>query len=919
MSLFPGIKKQILICLILFFTIFTNSYSQTIIINEVSNGPSGNKEYIELVVVDTTAFYNCGNTIPPCIDIRGWIIDDNSGYHGAGGVAAGANRFSQDPIWSCVPLGTIILIYNDADINASIPAQDLSLSDGNCHIIAPISNTSFFETNTTTPGALACSYPPSGWVPGGNWASTLLANTGDCARIVDLNGCEVFSLCWATPNLNTLIYFNSGMSGSDNVWFFNDGDPSQQINWSEGCADISTCGVNEQTPGSPNNLLNQNYIAQFNNNCLPITPIVVNAISSDAGCVCDGTAEANATGSIPNYTYEWYDNTFSNLIGTGFSITGLCAGSYHVIATSQIDCSDTATVVILSNGINPNAVPTTISPICEGETIFLFGNTISGATYQWTGPNGFSSSQQNPEILNATISDEGNYTLVIQTGACNSSPVDVFVEINPLPIANPISNSPICVGDTIFLFGNSISGATYQWTGPNSFSSTQQNPEILNAAISDEGNYTLVIQSGTCISSPVDVFVDINPLPIITVSSNSPVCIGDTIFLFANSIGANLFTWSGPNSYSANGNDQEILNAGILANGIYTVIVELNGCIDSAQINISVVNATVATINTVNPVCENQSAFNLAGTPIGGIWSGTGITNSATGTFNPSVSGPGNHQITYSFNTSCITDATINIIVNPLPLANAGTDQSFICDFSPMNLNGTNSTGNSISYDWEINVGNISNGSQTATPTITTPGIYILTVTDINGCVDSDTVNISFVSGPNALFNPLPSSGDSPLEVNMQNNSSGVGLSYLWLTCEGETSVSVEPMFVFDSIGNCFVQLIVIDNNGCVDTTFQYISVFIPHFIYVPNIFTPNGDTSNDLFQISGQGIEIFHLEIYNRWGQLLFVSSSINDSWDGNFNNKPEPEGTYYYILKVEYTNGDSEKLNGSLTLFRN
>ena len=59
--------------------------------NEVSNGPSGNKEYVEFIVIDTVVAYNCNSSNPPCIDIRGWIFDDNSGYHGSGGVAGGGH------------------------------------------------------------------------------------------------------------------------------------------------------------------------------------------------------------------------------------------------------------------------------------------------------------------------------------------------------------------------------------------------------------------------------------------------------------------------------------------------------------------------------------------------------------------------------------------------------------------------------------------------------------------------------------------------------------------------------------------------------------------------------------------------------------------------------------------------------------
>src|SRR6218665_3597684 len=150
---------------------FRQAEAQTLIINEVSNGPAGNQEYVEFVVASNTAVYNCGNTTPPCLDIRGWIFDDNSGYHGSSGVASGAVRFSQNALWSCVPLGTIIVIYNSADPNPAMPADDLSLSDGNCRIVAPISS-NLFESNSTTPGAVACSYPPTGWTSGGSWNNT---------------------------------------------------------------------------------------------------------------------------------------------------------------------------------------------------------------------------------------------------------------------------------------------------------------------------------------------------------------------------------------------------------------------------------------------------------------------------------------------------------------------------------------------------------------------------------------------------------------------------------------------------------------------------------------------------------------------------------------------------------------------------
>ncbi len=140
----------ILVLLLSFFSGFV--YSQTLIINEVSNGPSGLQEYVEFVVVDASATYDCTGSVPPCVDIRGWIYDDNSGYHGASGIASGCARFTNDPLWSCVPVGTIILLYNGLDPNPDIPADDVSLLDGNCVLSVSLENPQFFEFTEITPG-----------------------------------------------------------------------------------------------------------------------------------------------------------------------------------------------------------------------------------------------------------------------------------------------------------------------------------------------------------------------------------------------------------------------------------------------------------------------------------------------------------------------------------------------------------------------------------------------------------------------------------------------------------------------------------------------------------------------------------------------------------------------------------------------
>lgn len=445
--------------LIFLSLLFPSSISaQSLVVNEVSQGESGNQEYIELIVVDNTVVFDCQNTQPPCIDIRGWIFDDNSGYHGTNGIATGAIRFSFDNLWSCVPLGTIILIYNGADPNSQLPADDLSLSDGNCTIVVPVNNTVLFEGNLTTPGAVACSYPTTGWTPGGDWMNTLLANGGDCARIVDVAGCEVFSVCWGSNNQNNQIYFSGGStsttSATNTVYYFNGNDPAVQSNWTIGCADVSACGVENQTPGAPNNTANAAYIGQFNNNCMPITPLIASAIvDNDASCVCNGQATASASGSTPGYSYEWYDNLFAPIGQTTATATNLCAGTYNVVITSTIGCTDTSQVTI--TGTNNVSVSVNLESICAGETISLIGTPSSlGGIFAWS-PSG----ESTPSI-SVTPTTTSTYTVYYSIGSCMDS-AEAIITVNPIPIINAGTDITLCSGQNTTL--SATGGISYTW------------------------------------------------------------------------------------------------------------------------------------------------------------------------------------------------------------------------------------------------------------------------------------------------------------------------------------------------------------------------------------------------------------------------------------------------------------------------
>ena len=856
-----------------------SSYSQTLIMNEVSNGPAGSQEYVEFVVSDTVVSYNCNSLTPPCIDIRGWIFDDNSGYHSIGttgvGIAPGAVRFSYNPLWACVPLGTIILIYNDADPNTSLPAPDILLSDGNCSIIAPISNIALFEQNVITPGAVACSYPATGWVAGGNWSKTGLANAGDCARIVNLAGCEVFSVCYGNNNQNNLIYFNSGGSGFQNVWYFNNGNPNSQANWTEGAA---TTGGGDQTPGLPNNAANAAYISQFNNNCLPITPIIVSAPAvTNAGCTCSGSATAAASGSISGYTYQWLNASFVPIGQTTATATGLCAGTYHVIATSSIGCSDTATITISTN--TPPTVSVNNQTICAGTATTLTATPSTlGGTYNWS-PGG-----QVTQTISVNPLINTNYTVAYTLGDCVVSNTGL-VTANPLPLVDVLDQT-VCAGSPITLSGNGAS--TYSWDNG-----------ILDGVSfipATGATYTVTATDANgCIASD-QVIVTLNPLPIVSGGINQTVCAGSPVTLTGS--GATAYTW-----------DNGALNGTPFVpttGGTYTVTgTDANGCIATAQV--------IVTVDPLPIVSGGGNQTVCAGSPVTLSGSGATAYNWNNGALNGISFIPATgatYTVTGTDANGCIATNQVIVTVNPLPIVNAGVDQT-ICEGDAVTLIASGAT----TYTWNNGV---TNGISFTPANL---GTYSVTGTDANGCIDTDVVTISIIPAPNADLIADVTIGDPGLVVNFTNNSSN-GTTYNWIFGNGQTAVLstlIGQTITYSESGTYNVTLTA-SNSACSDVaTLQIFVSSLPQpNIHVPNVFTPNQDGVNDEFFIETSFAQSIQLFILNRWGEVVYQTSEFNSKWNGDINGKAASDGVYFYKYEVLGINSDVLTGHGNITLIR-
>ena len=864
--------------------------SQTLMINEVSNGPSGAKEYVEFVVVSNSVVYNCNSPTPPCIDIRGWMYDDNSGYHGTSGVATGAVRFSFDPLWQCVPLGTIILIYNNVDKNASVPADDFSLTDGNCRIVAPISNTSLFDQNPAIIGAAACSYPTTGWIAGGLWSYTALANASDCSRIVNLAGCEVFSVCYGlADNLNTLIYFSA--SGNGNVYYFNGINPAIQANWSSGSA------TTMQTPGLPNNAANTAYINQFNNNCLPITPIVVTATSINAGCTCTGTATANASGSIAGYTYAWYDASYNPIGQTTATAINLCAGVYHVIAISYIGCPDTATVTI--GNLTTTTLAVNSPSVCIGSGAILTATpAISGGNYFWT------LGGQTSQTIMVTPVATTTYAVSYTVGTCTASGSGM-VSVNPLPIVT-VNSPTICAGQSAALTANGAS--TYVWsTGATS------NPLTISPATTT--NYTVIGTDVNLCKDTTIATVTVNPLPIVVVNSPA-ICTGQSTTLTAS--GASTYSWS----TGATGNSLTV-SPTITTN--YTVIgTDINLCKDTTIATVTVNPIPIVSINpSPATMCEGKSITLNASGATTYLWGNSATSASIT------VSPASNTSYSViGTSAGCADSATIQVTVKPNPAVDFTPNTSGCPQLIVNFQNIASPSGLAVStYLWDFGNGAIYSGQTPAqTTTYGIPGTYSvkLTVTYTNGCTRDTLKNnyITVLSVPVAEFTSNASNVDAFEPVVQYSNQSSNAISYFWSFGDSITSSQVNPSHTFAAYGSYATTLITTSADGCIDSVTHIITIQDIFTFYAPNSFSPNNDKLNERFLPLGTGWDAstYQLFIFDRWGNMCFKTRDMDEGWDGKANNGKEIAQIDTYVWKVTLRDifGKIHSYTGQVNLVR-
>lgn len=325
---------------------------------------------------------------------------------------------------------------------------------------------------------------------------------------------------------------------------------------------------------------------------------------------------------------------------------------------------------------------------------------------------------------------------------------------------------------------------------------------------------------------------------------------------------------------------------------------------------------SVVTTNDTSILCAGTEVELLA-TATGGagnysfLWN----TGSTTAKIEPTITADAIFDVVV--NDLCGNSATssVNVNLTSLPFTLDVFSDTTVCEGEQVNLEVVPNGGiPPYSIFWE-------NGdlTTTTTTTVNTTSFFSVIVRDSCGIIPvRDSAKIT-IQKPDAQFFINSTRLETNQEIIFISNSVGNISSYNWDLGNGDQSDEQSPKKVFTKDSTYQIVLEVTDELGCTDITSQLISITPPLYFYMPNSFTPNEDARNDTFGPVGEGISVYELVIFNRWGEIVFQTKSFSEHWDGlGPLGDPLPGGVYVYKVDLIANNGESINRLGHVTLIR-
>jgi gliding motility-associated-like protein len=608
------------------------------------------------------------------------------------------------------------------------------------------------------------------------------------------------------------------------------------------------------------------------NKCPIVTATEIDEICGDrAGAI-------TAIGSKGTMPYKF------SIDGTNFQssnvFNNLLAGNYIVIIKDANGFTDSTFVTINNNCIELGISTTNCT--CNnsnGSITVSVSNGTAPYSYSIDGIDFQSSNLFNNLAVGSyavTVKDANGLSTVKDTTLTNVLPPQINTSLQQASCADTGGSLSILRSGGTAPFQYSINGGA-----------SLQSDSIFKGL--DSAKYIAFVQDANGCTATDTVQLTALPTPAVSLGNDTVLCTGTSLQLNVPQIPGYAYTWQD----NSNGYAYTVTSA-----GTYSVkVTNQFNCTASDTINIRYSPVPLFTLGDDTVLCNGQTLLlqpifsNGFSYTYKYLWS-----DGSTVSPNLKISVPGQYWLQVSLN-GCAGSDSIMVAYKSSPALNFGNDTT-LCNGETLLLNATN---NNASYLWQ-------DGSTSPTYNVINAGTYSVKV-DENGCDTSGRITVTYISKP--IINLI---SDTTLCITQQLvlDASYPNSTYEWQ--DGSTSpqyaVSTEGKYIVQVMNNCGVtidsSLVAYENCACK--------------FYVPSAFTPNNDGKNDVFMPKYQCLfSNYEMKVYNRYGQLVFVSSNPSNGWDGSFNSNRQPSGTYVWELSyIDNLTGKHMRKNGTVVLIR-
>ncbi|RYY26563.1 MAG: T9SS type B sorting domain-containing protein [Sphingobacteriaceae bacterium] len=501
---------------------------------------------------------------------------------------------------------------------------------------------------------------------------------------------------------------------------------------------------------------------------------------------------------------------------------------------------------------------------CTATPSFTFTNKSTNYTsLKWNFGDGASiDSAAGPGPYTVTYKTPGIKTAVLLAyNAQGCLSVDYKTFAVPLKPTTPLllsAKNSYCLGDQLILRSNATAaGTTYNWQGPNNFTSTDSVVNVPLTNYNQSGVYTLTVIQNGCTSDAAFITVPtIGKTPVLdfTVTANNLCSPQQSFTITNNSKDYTTLNWDFGTGASITGATTNgpftVMYASFGDKKITLTAIGDQGCTTVLSKNIIVpIKPILTQLNKINgPYCIGDTIVMSTPTQANTIYSWTGPNNFTSG--QPSIRIP---------ITGTAVAGTYTLIIT-----------QGLCSSDPLSTT--------------INASDI-----TAVPTA------------------------AFDASPG-----IPGNASVPITVSFTNRSVNAD-SYLWDFGDGTTSTQTNQQHLYTRKGSFTVKLTATNKGACSNTiSLGKLILRYDITIFIPNTFTPNNDAINDDFGVKITNLQSYRIQIFNRYGQQLYEARDILKRWNGFYNGQPVPIGTYYYVITGITLNDDALKEAGYVTILR-